>query len=155
VIEIVEVSSPGEVEAVRALFREYRQAVGVDLWFGSAFQRELDSLPEPYAAPSGRLLLAREGDELAGCAAVRALAPGTVEVRRVWVRRAFRKRGVARQLIEALLAWARQAGFATARLEVLSVMRQADVLFRGMGFAPIPDDRQNPFPESVLLARKL
>ena len=153
--EIVEVSTTADVDAVRTLFQEYKQAVGVDLWFGSAFQRELDELPEPYAAPGGRLVLAREGGELAGCAAVRAHGPDIAELRRLWVRRPFRKRGLARDLMEAQIAWARDAGYAMARMEVLSVMPQAEALFRSMGFAPIPDDRPSPFPGSVLLGRRL
>lgn len=154
-VEIREVSTPGDVEAVRTLFLEYRQAVGVDLWFGQAFRSELEALPQPYAPPDGRLVLALEGDELAGCAALRAHGPDTVELRRLWVRRPHRKQGVARRLLESHIDWARDAGFRTARMEVLSVMPQAEKLFRAMGFAPIADDRPSPFPGSFLLARKI
>ncbi len=152
--EIREVTTPEEVTAARTLFQEYKQAVGVDLWFGSAFQRELEALPAPYVA-GGRLVLAQEGAELAGCAALRPHGRDAVELRRLWVRRPFRKHGVARQLIESLLAWAREAGYGSARMEVLSVMPQALALFRSLGFAPAPDDRKDPFPGSVLLARRL
>ncbi len=154
-IEVLEVSTPAELDAVRTLFLEYKQAVGVDLWFGQAFQRELEALPEPYEAPGGRLVLAREGDELAGCAALRPHGADTVELRRLWVRRPFRKRGVAKLLVESLMAWAREAGYHTVRMEVLSVMRPAEALFRSMGFAPVPDDRRDPFPGSFLLSRAL
>jgi GNAT superfamily N-acetyltransferase len=153
--EIRQVSTPAELDAVRMLLGEYKQAVGVDLWFGSAFQQELESLPAPYAPPGGRLVLAREGDELAGCGALRPAGPGVVELRRLWVRKPFRKRGVAREIVEALLAWARETGHGAVRLEVLSVMPQADALFRSMGFAPIPEDRATPFPGSVLLGRRI
>ena len=153
--EILEVSTPAEVDATRTLFAEYKQAVGVDLWFGSAFQRELERLPEPYEPPAGRLVLAREGDEYAGCGALRPVGPGTVELKRLWVRRPFRKRGLAREIVEALLSWAREAGCRNVRLEVLSVMPQADALFRSLGFESLPDDRANPFPGSVLLGRRL
>lgn len=153
--DIREVSTPADVDAVRELFEEYKQSVGVDLWFGSAFKRELAGLPEPYTPPGGRLVLAREGEAIAGCAALRRLGPDAVELRRLWVRRPYRKQGLARELVESLLAWARHAGYKTVRLEVLSVMPQADGLFRSMGFAPIPEDRKEPFPGSVLLARKV
>jgi GNAT superfamily N-acetyltransferase len=153
--EISEASTLADVDAVRTLFQEYKQAVGVDLWFGSAFQRELDELPHPYAPPGGRLVLARESGELAGCAALRAVGPDTAELRRLWVRRPFRKRGVARELMESLVGWARDAGYTRARMEVLSVMPLADALFRSMGFQPIPDDRPSPFSGSVLLGRSL
>lgn len=154
-VELLEACTPAELDAVRALFREYKQAVGVDLWFGSEFQRELDGLPGPYAPPAGRLLVARAGEEYAGCAALRPAGGDAVELRRLWVRRPFRKQGVARALVEALLAWARDAGYRRVRLEVLSVMPQADVLFRSLGFEPVPDDRQRPFAGSVLLGRSI
>lgn len=153
--ELLEVTTPAEVDAVRMLLREYKQAVGVDLWFGSAFQRELDSLPEPYAPPGGRLVLARDGDEFAGCAAVRPVDANVVELRRLWVRKPYRKIGLGREIALHLLGWAKEAGYRRARVEVLSVMPQADVLFRALGFEPIPEDRATPFPGSVLLSRPL
>lgn len=154
-VEILEACTPAELDAVRALFLEYKQAVGVDLWFGSAFQHELDGLPGAYAGPAGRLVVAHDGDAYAGCAALRPVGGDTVELRRLWVRRAYRKRGVARAIVDALLAWARAGGYRRVRLEVLSVMPSADALFRSLGFEPIPEDRPSPFPGSVLLARQL
>lgn len=154
-VEIVEVAAPAEMDQVRVLFGEYKKAVGVDLWFGVAFQRELDELPEPYRAPAGRLVIARDGDQLAGCGALRPLRPGVVELRRLWVRKPYRKQGVGKLITEALIAWARQAGHHAVRLETLSVMTQAETLFRGAGFTPVPDDRPRPFPGSKLLELRL
>ena len=154
-VEIVEVAAPAEMDAVRVLFGEYKKAVGVDLWFGVDFQRELDELPNPYVAPAGRLVVARDGDQLAGCGALRPLRPGVVELRRLWVRKPYRKQGVGKLITEALVAWARQAGYRAVRLETLSVMTQAETLFRGVGFAPVPDDRPSPFPGSKLLELRL
>jgi putative acetyltransferase len=154
-VEIVEVSSPAEMDAVRVLFDEYKKAVGVDLWFGAAFQKELDELPSPYVAPAGRLVVARDGGEVAGCGGLRPLRPGVAELRRLWVRRPYRKQGVGKMISEALIAWARSAGYRSIRLETLSVMPQAEALFRSLGFAPIADDRSSPFPGSRLLELRL
>jgi putative acetyltransferase len=154
-IEIVEVSAPAEMDAVRVLFDEYKKAVGVDLWFGAAFQKELDELPSPYLAPAGRLVVARDGGEVAGCGGLRPLRPGVAELRRLWVRRPYRKQGVGKMISEALIAWARSAGYRSIRLETLSVMPQAEALFRSLGFAPIADDRTSPFPGSRLLELRL
>jgi putative acetyltransferase len=154
-IEIVEVSSPAEMDAVRVLFDEYKKAVGVDLWFGAAFQKELDELPSPYLAPAGRLVVARDGGEVAGCGGLRPLRPGVAELRRLWVRRPYRKQGVGKMISEALIAWARSAGYRSIRLETLSVMPQAEALFRSLGFARIADDRTSPFPGSRLLELRL
>jgi putative acetyltransferase len=154
-IEIVEVSSSAEMDAVRVLFDEYKKAVGVDLWFGAAFQKELDELPSPYLAPAGRLVVARDGGEVAGCGGLRPLRPGVAELRRLWVRRPYRKQGVGKMISEALIAWARSAGYRSIRLETLSVMPQAEALFRSLGFARIADDRTSPFPGSRLLELRL
>lgn len=153
--EILEVSTPAEVDAARILFGEYKQAVGVDLWFGSTFQRELEALPEPYAPPGGRLVLARVGEEIAGCGALRPYSEQEAELRRLWVRRPFRKHGVARAIVQSLIDWARQSGYRKVRLEVLSVQTGAPELFRSLGFAPIPEDRAKPFAGSVLLGRSV
>lgn len=153
--EIVEVSTPAEIEIARTLFGEYKQAVGVDLWFGSTFQKELESLPDPYVPPRGRLVLAKVGDEVAGCGALRPHESGAAELRRLWVRKAFRKHGIARDIMESLMAWARTAGYQTARLEVLNVQAGAEPLFRALGFVPLPEDRKKPFPGSILMGRRL
>ena len=144
--EIVEVTTPAEVDAVRMLFAEYKQAVGVDLWFGSAFQKELDGLPHPYAPPGGVLLLAREGDEVAGCVAARPHSPGTAELRRLWVRRPFRKKGLARDLMQALAAWAKEAGYRKARMEVLSVMPAGRAALPVAGVRVDPGGPSEPVP---------
>jgi GNAT superfamily N-acetyltransferase len=154
-IELIEVAAAAEMHAVRVLFEEYKRAVGVDLWFGAEFQQELDGLPAPYLAPAGRLLIARDGEELAGCGALRPLRPGIVELRRLWVRKPYRKQGVGKLITDALIARARSAGHGSIRLETLSVMSQAEALFRGLGFMSIPDDRTSPFPGSKLLGMKL
>ncbi len=153
--EIFEVSTPAEIEIARTLFGEYKQAVGVDLWFGSAFQKELEGLPAPYVPPRGRLVLAKVGDEIAGCGAVRPHESGAAELRRLWVRKQFRKHGIARQIMESLMDWSRTAGYRTARLEVLTVQAGAEPLFKALGFAPLPEDRKSPFPGSILMGRRL
>lgn len=153
--DIIEAETPAELDAVRMLLGEYKQAVGVDLWFGSAFQRELAELPYPYVSPGGRLVLARDGSEPAGCGALRPIGPGMVEMRRLWVRKPYRKQGLGRTIAETLIASARQAGNRAIRIETLSVMTQAEALFRTLGFVPVPDDRKNPFPGSKLFELKL
>ena len=153
--EIVEVSTPAEIEIVRTLFGEYKQAVGVDLWFGSTFQKELEGLPAPYVPPRGRLILAKVGEEIAGCGAVRPHESGAAELRRLWIRKPYRKHGLARDVMESLMAFARGAGYRTARLEVLTVQAGAEPLFRSLGFTSIPEDRKTPFPGSILMGRTL
>lgn len=147
---IVQASSPADLEVVRSLFREYQRAIGVDLGF-QAFESELRDLPGAYVRPRGRLLLALEDDALAGCGALRPLASDVAELKRMWVRPAFRGRGLGRRIAEALLAAAREEGYRLARLDTLAGMREAIALYRSLGFREIPAYYPNPLPGAVYM----
>ena len=71
-MEIVQVRSEEQVASARELFREYAASLGVDLCFQN-FEQELAELPGAYSPPNGRLLLAYQDEELAGCIALRPL----------------------------------------------------------------------------------
>jgi ribosomal protein S18 acetylase RimI-like enzyme len=147
---IVQAISPAELEAARALFREYRRAIGVDLCF-QGFERELLDLPGAYAPPQGRLLVALEGSAPAGCGALRPIAPGIAELKRMWVSPAFRGRGLGRAIAEALLAAARAQGYRAARLDTLDTMREARALYAALGFREIPAYYPNPLPGALYM----
>ena len=74
---------------VEKLFREYSNSIGVDICF-QGFEQELANLPGKYAEPKGCVLLAFVDDKLAGCGALRPLDAATCEMKRLYVRSAFR-----------------------------------------------------------------
>lgn len=143
-LEIVDASgSPDRVEQVRALFGEYAASLEFDLSFQD-FEPECANLPGEYAAPSGRLLLALQGPEPAGCIALRRIDAGTCEMKRLFVRSAFRGLGIGRLLCVALIEQAREAGYRRMRLDTVPSMREAIGLYEALGFKPIEPYRFNP-----------
>lgn len=131
------------------LFREYADSLAVDLSFQD-FAHELAHLPGEYAAPRGALLLAYVDRALAGCCALRALdnsdIPNTAEMKRLYVRKAFRGFGLGRQLAEAALDVARQADYSSVLLDTLDDMEAARSLYTDLGFYGIEPYYYNPIP---------
>ena len=153
-IEIGEVLDPAAIAAVRALFQEYQEALGVDLSFQS-FATELETLPGEYASPRGRLLIARDDDAVAGCVAMRPLTSDTCEMKRLYVRPPYRAGGLGRQLAERVIAEARSAGYRQMYLDTLPTMTGAQRLYERLGFKDVPAYRHNPIEGTRFLALDL
>lgn len=152
--DIVTASGPGEIEQVRALFREYERWVGEPCCF-AGFERELADLPGAYGPPGGRLLLALEGGAAAGCAALRRLEGGACEMKRLYVRPAFRGRGLGRRLSEAMVDAARAAGCRALLLDTLPKMAPAIALYGALGFLPRGPYAAAPTPGALFFELRL
>lgn len=136
---------PEDLAQVRALLREYEVELDVDLCF-QGFEQEMAGLPGDYAPPQGALLVAEVEGAIAGCVALRPLAAGTCEMKRLYARPAFRGRRVGRALAEAAIAEARRIGYRAMRLDTLPVMSEAQGLYARLGFVDIAPYRDNPVP---------
>ncbi|WP_369818634.1 GNAT family N-acetyltransferase [Acidovorax sp. Leaf160] len=140
--------------AVQAIFREYADSLGVDLAFQN-FEAELAGLPGDYAPPRGHLLLAQVDGSIAGCCALRPMDaadyPNASEMKRLYVRKPFRGFGLGRQLAEATLDAARQAGYACVLLDTLDGMESARALYADLGFEEIPPYYHSPLEGSHYL----
>lgn len=135
---------------VRALFREYADSLGFDLAFQD-FEAELRSLPGDYAPPAGRMLLATDGAAVAGCVGLRPLAEGVCEMKRLYVRPAFRGCGAGRDLAEAIVREARSIGYRHMRLDTVPWMKAAIALYKALGFVEIEAYRHNPIEGAKFL----
>jgi putative acetyltransferase len=157
-IQLVEPDTPVLLDAVRELFGEYAGALGVDLCF-QGFDAELASLPGAYAPPYGALLLALVDGQPAGCGAFRALPEAdeanACEMKRLFVRRAFRRFGLGRTLAQALMDLARDAGHSVMLLDTLDEMEAARGLYASLGFEECPPYYFNPIPGAHYLRAEL
>jgi GNAT superfamily N-acetyltransferase len=148
-ISLVVPENPALLDAARELFLEYASELAVDLCF-QGFDDELATLPGDYASPDGLLLLAFVDGALAGCGGFRPL-PGSdyanaCEMKRLFVRRAFRRFGLGRTIAQALLDRAVQAGHSVMLLDTLDEMESARDLYETLGFVEIAPYYFNPIP---------
>jgi len=147
--------SPEQIAAVRELFLEYAQSLGFSLCF-QGFDQELAGLPGDYATPSGRLLLAMQEDNAAGCVALHKLDEQHGEMKRLYVRPQLRGRGLGLHLAEWIIADARQIGYKYLRLDTVEpVMRTAVEMYRRLGFVEIAPYRPNPIEGALYMELKL
>ena len=153
-MQIIEAHEPKHLPAVHELFLEYARSIEIDLCF-QGFDRELAELPGRYAPPEGKLLLAADGSRTAGCVALRKLADGVCEMKRLYVRPAFRGKHLGRTLAGEIIAAAKEIGYERMRLDTLHSMREAIALYDSLGFRRIPPYGDNPTCHQVFMELKL
>ena len=157
-IRLVTPDTPELLAATREIFREYAASLAVDLCF-QRFDEELDTLPGEYRSPQGALLLAVVDGALAGCGALRPLAEAdyanACEMKRLFVRPAFRRFGLGRVLAQALLDEAHRSGYSEVLLDTLDDMEAARGLYATLGFEEIPPYYFNPIPGAHYLKATL
>jgi GNAT superfamily N-acetyltransferase len=143
-------ASAADIAAVQELWSEYWRSLGLSLDFQD-FGEELRTLPGKYAPPAGRLLLARIDGEPAATAAFRLLRQDACEAKRLYVRPAYRRRGVAGSLLAALVEEARRAGYRNLYGDTLTSMASALDLYRNLGFVEVGPYSDNPTPGAIYL----
>jgi len=152
-LTISQANSEAEIEAIRELMREYATwaftivpgSNEAPAWEG--FDAELASLPGVYAPPAGRLLLAMQDGQPAGCVCLKGYDDVTSELKRLYVRPTFRGQNIGQQLVKMLIEEARQSGYQRIVLDSHISMKKAHAIYEECGFrlTSAPDD----FPEHL------
>jgi epoxyqueuosine reductase len=141
-----------DLDTVRRLLREYEADLPHDLSFQN-FEQELADLPGRYAAPSGRMLLAKADGAYVGCVALRQIGDGVCEMKRLFVQPASRGRGIGKALAQAVIEEARRIGYKRIRLD--TVLEPAQCLYRSLGFREIPPYQHVPIAGVVFMELEL
>lgn len=151
-IKLVQAESAAQLAQARELLLEYAEALpGIDLCFQN-FDFEVRDLPGAYAPPDGCLLLAADEGAIAGGVALRRLGAETCEMKRLYVRPAFRGRRVGGELARAIITEARKIGYRRMRLDTLpGVMDDAIRLYRTLGFREIEPYYHNPVEGALFM----
>jgi putative acetyltransferase len=146
---LVHADTPELLDAAREIFREYAASLQVDLCFQD-FDTELSTLPGDYTQPGGALLLAFADDPLTDVDHANAC-----EMKRLFVRRAFRRFGLGRVLAQALMDQAASAGYSVMLLDTLDEMESARELYATLGFEEVAPYYYNPIPGAHYLKVRL
>ncbi|MGD0566867.1 MAG: GNAT family N-acetyltransferase [Candidatus Sulfotelmatobacter sp.] len=154
-LSIFQAESPAQIAQARELFLEYAQSLGFSLCFQN-FDQELAGLPGDYAPPGGRLLLAEYDGQLAACVALHKLESRVCEMKRLYLRPAFRGKGLGRVLAERIIVEARQIGYQRMRLDTVEpVMKDAVAMYRKLGFKEIAPYCSNPITGALYMELEL
>lgn len=146
----ISVATSRDLVQVRSMFSEYVSSLGIDLSFQD-IDRELAALPGEYSPPSGCILLAREGSDIVGCVALRRISEDFCEMKRLYVKPAYRGKRIGKKLAESVMLEAKDRGFRQMKLDTLPSMREALRLYESLGFKKTEPYRYNPVEGAVFM----
>ena len=138
-------STPGEFDMARELIREYADWLAVDLAFQN-HDTELSEIETYYGPPKGCLYLATVKGETAGCMAVHPwTVAGEGELKRLYVRPAYRGLGIGGRLLDLTIAASREFGYRCLRFDTWPErMPEAQEMYRRLGSVETPPYYDNP-----------
>lgn len=150
------ITQEADVPAVKAIFGEYITSLGFDISTFQDTDTEFGDLLSLYGPPRGCILLAEDpSGAVAAGVAMKPIAEGVCEMKRLYVRPAYRGKGIAQALVTELIRAARSAGYHSMKLDTLDTMTEAIGLYRRVGFVPCEPYVFNPFPNALFFELEL
>lgn len=154
-IEQVRVVQPAHWEAFVGLMREYA-STDLNNPGLSSIHDDILNPQERYSGAHGQAWLLQTPEHLLGCGAFTSTREtGWAELKRVYVRPAFRGLGASKTLTRHLLEQARAAGFERIGLSTWRTNTLALSLYQSMGFTAMPAFKNHPDPDLVYLGMRL
>jgi len=153
---VFQASDDADMAHARTLFREYQEWLNVDLCFQD-FESELANLPGYYAPPGGCLYIVtdKHSQALVGCVALRSEQGERCEMKRLYVREAWRGHGLGRYLAGLCLEEAARLGYRHMCLDTIGSLKSARQLYKSMGFKEIPAYYENPLNDVIYMEKDL
>lgn len=149
---IYQAKTEAHIQSVEELFWEYLQWANGELDRHYGFTADIEAMQAEamqnlgkFMPPGGRIMLAEVDGAVAGIGCLKQLSPEIGEIKRMYVRPAFRRLGLGRLLLEKLLEEGAAIGYETIRLDSTRFMTAAHALYRSYGFREI-----DPYPESEI-----
>lgn len=143
------------VNLVRQLFNQYAAELNEDLCFQS-FDAELEDPLKKYGPPHSALLLAFVQNEAAGCVAFQPIAEKRVcEMKRLYVKPAYRKTGLGLILVQKIIETAVMAGYTKMVLDTLYRLQAAISLYQKVGFTTTQAYYTNPLDGVVYMEKHI
>jgi len=162
-IEVLSREAPPQtIATARALLLEYgsfvTEAEGAAHFCFGKLQEEIDGLPETYLKQGGEMLVAHVDGEAAGCVTYLSISTvvGSCEMKRLWVRPAFRGSELGERLVLNAIERAAQAGFDAMYLDTFpATMRSAFEMYLRLGFKRCGPYNDSAFEGIAFMRRSL
>lgn len=149
-----EASLPADSERLMAVIGEYITWLNMDLSY-RGFTQEMENFNALFTRPNGFFLMAKIGQETAGCVGLLRHTASTAEVKRLFVRPAFRGLHLGETLVSALVQRAKELGFERLILDAVPQTTVAQSLYRTLGFQEVEPYYANPVPGTKFFALAL
>ena len=115
------------------------------------YEDEIRDLEAKYGRPDGRLYLALWEGEAAGCIALRKLDDGCCEMKRLYVRPAFRGHRIGDALVDRIIQDAKAIGYRYMLLDTLPFLESAIHMYQKRGFYEIPCYNDSPVETTIFM----
>ncbi|MFW9258063.1 GNAT family N-acetyltransferase [Nostoc sp. CALU 546] len=143
-LKIIQIETDEHKSHIQEIFWEYfnetklifSDQFGINLDVNTFFEQYMTQLHE-FLPPSGRLLLGQSEAKIAGCVCLRKIGEDVGELKRMYVRSEFRRKGIGRALLQDIINEAVYIGYSRIRLDTAPFAKEAQALYRAFGFQDI------------------